>query len=80
VAVVKNIIAPREKDQPQIQNHPQIKVDQFNFQSPTQQPLIGNTLYVSNLSREVKEKDLLSKFEEFGKVSSARVVIDPYTK
>lgn len=36
-------------------------------------------IYVGNLSYEVSENDLLGVFEEFGSVSSSRVITDKYT-
>ena len=36
-------------------------------------------IYVSNLSFNVEDDDLRGFFEEFGEVSSAKVIIDKYT-
>ena len=42
--------------------------------------LIGNTVYVSNLSKTVREKDVYRKFSEFGKVRKVTIVTDPVNK
>jgi RNA recognition motif-containing protein len=36
-------------------------------------------IYVANLSYDVKDSDLKELFEEYGKVSSAKVITDRYT-
>jgi len=36
-------------------------------------------IYVGNLSYEVNENDLIEVFEEYGTVSSTRVITDKYT-
>jgi len=36
-------------------------------------------IYVSNLSFNIEDEDLLGFFEEFGKVTSAKVIVDKLT-
>jgi RNA recognition motif-containing protein len=36
-------------------------------------------IYVGNLSYEVKDEDLQKAFEAFGKVESAKVIVDSYS-
>lgn len=37
---------------------------------------MGKNLYVGNLSYQVKDEDLNSLFAQYGKVTSARVIVD----
>jgi RNA recognition motif-containing protein len=45
-----------------------------------QQHIIGNTLHIGNLSRTATEKELSSKFAEFGKLADVFIVKDPFTQ
>jgi RNA recognition motif-containing protein len=43
-------------------------------------PLIGTNLYIANLSKRVREKDLEAKFSKFGTIKQCMVVRDPITR
>jgi RNA recognition motif-containing protein len=42
--------------------------------------LIGTNLYIANLSKRVREKDLEAKFSKFGTIKQCMVVRDPITR
>ncbi len=37
-------------------------------------------LYISNLSRRIKDDDILDKFSKYGKIKDINIVRDPFTK
>jgi RNA recognition motif-containing protein len=41
---------------------------------------IGTNLYIANLSKRVREKDLEAKFSKFGIIKQCMVVRDPITR
>lgn len=42
--------------------------------------IIGTNLYIANLSKRVREKDLEAKFGKFGTIKQCMVVRDPITR
>lgn len=65
-----------------VRNYPHGAFQLTSCINPTnvQQHIIGNTLHIGNLSRTVTDKELSSKFAEFGKVGNVFIVKDPFTQ
>jgi transformer-2 protein len=40
----------------------------------------GNVCYISNLSKRIKDEEIMERFSKYGKVVDVRVVRDPFTK